>query len=449
MRKSISIKLLSLIVCACILSSAINAQQRPNIVLFFVDDLGWADLGYRNSVFYTPNIDQLKKDGLEFTRAYVATPTCSPSRASLLTGKEPVRLQMVRHITHEDKATGRNENKYNLWPNDPAQMKSINWLPLEEETYAEVLKGHGYYNMFIGKWHLGHEPYHPIHQGFDEQFGTTNFGHPSSYYPPYFKNLNPLSKPSAQDYLTDILTRKAEDFVRDYDKNQPFIMSLWFYNVHGPHIGRKDLIERYKQAGWEDRYANYGAMVSAMDESVGRVRKALKEKGISNNTVIIFTSDQGGYFTNYPLRGKKNGGNTLGEGGARVPFIILYPGITEPGAECDTPIQTIDVMPTLAEIASGKQYQNAQIQGKSILPLARNEELGKRNLYFFRSYEDQYAALISGDWKLIKYHSGIFQLYNLREDLSEVNNQIFVKSKIAKQLKQDLANWELMAVPKE
>ena len=212
---------------------------------------------------------------------------------------------------------------------DPAQRNSINWLPLEETTYAERLKELGYFNMFIGKWHLGHEPYHPIHQGFDEQYGASNFGHPKSYYQPYFKNLNPLPEFSKEDYLTDILTDKAEDFIENYDKESPFMLSLWYYNVHGPHIGRKDLIDRYKAQGWEDRYANYGAMVSAMDESVGRVRKALEEKGIADNTVILFTSDQGGYFTNFPLRGKKNGGFTLGEGGAPSSVYLALSGSYE------------------------------------------------------------------------------------------------------------------------
>lgn len=187
-------------------------------------------------------------------------------------------------------------------------------------------------------------------------------------------------------------------------------------------------------------------MVSAMDESIGHVRTALKEKGIAKNTVILFTSDQGGYFTNFPLRGKKNGGNTLGEGGARVPFILYYPGVTKSNTECVVPIQTIDVFPTLVEIASGKAFKDEQIQGKSLMPLVIGEEFEARNLYFFRSYEDQYAAIISGDWKLIKYPSGLFQLYNIKEDIGEVNNLIFVKSEIAKDLQKQLADWEQEAV---
>ena len=168
------LKILIVLIATLHLSSANDRKEqikstRPNIVLLFVDDLGWADLGYRNSEFYTPNIDRLKEEGMDFQRAYIATPTCSPSRASILTGKEPIRMEMPRHIGHEDKF-GRNTQKYSYWKTDPVQRNSINWLPLEEVTYAERLKDYGYYNMFIGKWHLGHEPFHPVQQGFDEQY---------------------------------------------------------------------------------------------------------------------------------------------------------------------------------------------------------------------------------------------------------------------------------------
>lgn len=424
------------------------AQKQPNIIVLFVDDYGWADLGFRNPEFYTPNIDKLHNEAMDFSRAYVCTPTCSPSRAALLTGKESIRLNMPRHITYADETTGRNTERFNYWPNDPVHRQSANWLPLEEVTYAEKLKDLGYYNLFLGKWHLGHEPFHPVHQGFDEQYGTSNWGHPKSYYYPFLKEPNPLKNEAKEgDYLTDILTNKAVDFIQTYNKKQPFMMSFWYYNVHGPHIGRKDLIDRYKKLGWEDRYANYGAMVSAMDESVGRIRSALEKKGIADNTVILFTSDQGGYFTNFPLRGKKNGGNTLGEGGARVPFMLLYPGVTKPGTECNTPIQTIDVYPTLVEIASGKKCTDNWIQGRSLLPLVKGESMPERDLFFFRSYEDQYAAIISGDWKLIKYHTGQPQLYNVTKDIGEVNNLIYVKPSKAKELMKKLDDWEAKAVP--
>ncbi|MRI00103.1 sulfatase-like hydrolase/transferase [Kriegella sp. EG-1] len=426
-------------------------SKKPNIVLLFVDDWGWADVGFRNTIFHTPNIDQLKKDGLNFERAYIATPTCSPSRASLLTGKEPVRFQMTRHIIdNKEKVNQAGGNKeFNLWPKDPVQRPSRNWLPLEEVTYAERLKDFGYYNMFIGKWHLGEEKYHPIHQGFDAQFGTTNAGHPRSYYPPFFKKeQDPMgfANDYKDEYLTDVLTEGAEKFISEYDKKQPFMLSMWYYSVHGPFVGRKDWLEKYKAEGLDDDYAEYAAMVSVMDESVGRVRKALVQKGISENTVVILLSDQGGKFTNAPLSGGKIG-NTLGEGGARVPFIVNYPGVTKSGTTSNTPVQSVDLYPTLVEIASGKECNDNQINGKSIMPLLKGEEMAPRNLYFFRSYEDQYASIVSGDWKLVKYHSGKFQLFNVAKDISEKSNLIDVEFHHAATLKTDLQNWETEAVP--
>lgn len=224
------------------------------------------------------------------------------------------------------------------------------------------------------------------------------------------------------------------------------MLSLWYYNVHGPHIGRKDWVEKYKALGMDDRYAEYHGMVSAMDESVGRVRKALEEKDISDNTIILFTSDQGGFFTNAPLSGGKIG-NTLGEGGARVPLIMHYPGVTKAGSSNSTPVQTLDLFPTLVEIASGKPCSDTQINGKSLMPLVNGKSMEARNLYFFRSYEDQYAAVIKGDWKLVKYHSGKFELFNVKDDISEQNNLIDVKHDIADKLKKEISEWEQEVVP--
>jgi len=423
--------------------------EKPNIVLLFVDDYGWSDIGYRNPIFNTPNLDTLKKESLEFSRAYIPTPTCSPSRLSLLTGKEAIRLGMPRHI-HIDKNNPKAE--YNLWPTDPVQMPSRNYLPLKEITYAEKLKEYGYYNMFIGKWHLGHPGRYPINQGFNEEYGTTNSGHPKSYYFPFFKAEDDprgflKSGVKKGDYLTDVLTDGAVDFIKGYEKEQPFMLSFWYYSVHGPSIGRKDLLKKYHEAGLKGKYAHHAAMVEAMDQSVGRVRKALEEKGIADNTVVIVLSDQGGAYTNTPLSGGKKGGNALGEGGARVPLLINYPGITKANTVTNTPVQSIDIYPTLVEIASGEKYENKQINGISLIPLLKGKPIKKRNLYFFRSYEDQYTAIISGDWKLIKYHSGTYQLFNVVKDISEKNDLIGKGLAIESTLKRDLNNWEKEAVP--
>ncbi|UMB61724.1 sulfatase [Lutibacter sp. A80] len=422
-------------------------NRKPNIVLLFVDDWGWADVGYRNPLFETPNIDQLKRDGLDFNRAYIPTPTCSPSRAAILTGKESVRMEMPRHISGNPEV-----EKYNLWPKDPVQMPSINYLPLEEVTYAERLKEYGYYNAFIGKWHLGHQAHFPDKQGFDEVYGTTNAGHPKNYYYPFFK---PEDDPKGflksglkeGDYLTEVLTNKATDFIKNYDKQDPFMLSFWYYTVHGPSIGKKQLLKKYQDKGMEGKYAHHGAMVETLDKSVGEVRKALEEKGIADNTVIILISDQGGAYSNAPLSGGKKGGNTLGEGGARVPFIVFYPGVTKAKSVTEIPVQSIDLYPTIMEIASGEKFDGEGIQGKSLMPIIKEQKFESRKLFFFRSYEDQYAAVIDGDWKLIKYHSGKFQLFNVTKDISEKNDLIGKGLEIEETLKIAIANWEKEAVP--
>lgn len=424
--------------------------KKPNIVLLFIDDYGWSDINYRNNIFTTPNLNAFKQESLEFTRAYIPTPTCSPSRYSLLTGKESVRGGMVRHIrTDSDKPN----EKYHYWEKDPAQMPSINYLPLEEITYAERLKEYGYYNMFIGKWHLGKEGRYPTNQGFHDSYGTTNAGHPKSYYYPFFKEKDDpkgflKSGLKEGDYLTDVLTDKAVNFIAEYDKKEPFMMSFWYYSVHGPSIGRKDLLKKHQNAGLKGKYAHHAAMIEAMDESIGRIRQSITDKGIADNTVIIVLSDQGGAYTNAPLRGGKKGGDALAEGGARVPLLINYPGNTKKNTESNIPVQSIDIYPTLVEIASGKKCEDKHIQGVSLMPILKGKTIKTRNLYFFRSYEDQYAAVIFGDWKLIKYHSGKFQLYHLDKDLNENKNLMGHHFLMESVLKASLSKWEAEAVPK-
>lgn len=282
-------------VSALLLGSQVTAfsQEQPNIVMLFVDDLGWADLGYNNPVFDTPNINKLKSDGLYFSRAYVASATSSPSRASLLTGKESLRCGFVRHIYGKDTSL-----EFETFDKDPGKMKSRAYLPLEEITYAERLKEFGYYNMFVGKWHLGTEPYFPTKQGFDAMYGTCEHGHPNNYYQPFFKTNNPFPKARKNTYLTNLIGDGAVDFINKYDKKTPFLLNVWYYGVHGPQIGRKDLVAKYEKKGLTGKYAQYAAMIEALDETVGEIRSSLEKKGIADNTVIIFSSDQGGAFKN-------------------------------------------------------------------------------------------------------------------------------------------------------
>lgn len=427
-----------------LLSSSIAAAQQPNIVMLFVDDLGWSDLGYQNSEFETPNIDKLKHDGLYFSRTYVSTATSSPSRASLLTGKEALRCGFVRHIYDNP-----DREEFQTMAKDPGHMKSRGWLPLDEITYAERLKEFGYYNYFVGKWHLGHEPYYPIHQGFDAMYGTCEHGHPNSYYQPFFKTENPFPDTSNSEYLTDKLTEGAVGFIEHCADKQPFLLNVWYYAVHDAHIGRKDLINKYLRKGMARKRAEYAAMVEAVDISVGRIRDAIQQKGLAGNTVFIFLSDQGGDFSNAPLRGGKRGGDTLAEGGSRVPLIIYVPGMEAMGQSYDAPVQTIDLYPTMVELASKKKCSDKQINGISLIPVLKGKKLKKRDLFLHRSYEDQNAAIIDGDWKLIKYRSGKLQLYNIKNDIGETTNLITVYPRIVKRMLLRLEDWQERATPRE
>lgn len=420
----------------------ISAKPRPNFLILFVDDLGWADLGYRNPEFHTPNIDKLSVEGVDFTRAYVSTATSSPSRASLLTGKEALRCGFVRHIygTFGD-------SEFESFDRDPAHMLSRAWLPLEEVTYAEKLHNLGYYNCHVGKWHLGPEKFFPVLQGFDEMRGTCNSGHPDSYYFPFFKTSSPFPNSGAGDYLTESVTNQAIDFIKNYDGDSPFLLNVWYYAVHSPHIGRVDLVEKYLSQGYEKKRAEYLAMIETLDESVGQIRRALRETGIDKNTVIIFASDQGGAFRNGHLRGGKMGGDTLGEGGSRIPMIIYLPQITSNLDDYERPVQTIDVFPTLMELASGTKYEDNDINGVSLVPVLEGRDIKTRDLFLHRSYEDQNCAIIRGNWKLISYRSGKKQLYNLRTDDGETTNLIKLYPKLADSLALALERWRAEATP--
>ena len=424
-------------------------EEKPNIVVLFVDDLGYADLGYMNPKYDTPNINKLKDKGVYFDRNYVTTATSSPSRAALITGKESLRCGFVRHIYHtEDHLPSDQRSEFQTLASDPGKMKSRAWLPLEEITYAERLKEQGYYNIFLGKWHLGHDTYFPDKQGFDELYGTTEHGHPYNYYnAPYFKTQNPFPNDSKDDYLTDRVTDGAVEFIKSYDKDQPYLLNLWYYTVHSPLYGRKDYVKEYMAEGMTKPEANYAAMVRSLDDSVGAIMKALEESGDMDNTMIVFTSDQGGQFKNGNLRGGKKGGDTLAEGGCRVPLIIYYPGADAMGRTYSKPVSTIDIYPTLVELASGKECTDKQINGVSLMNVLNGGEQEDRDIFLHRSYEDQNSALVQGDWKLIKYRSGKLELYNLATDESETNNLAEVEPQRLAEMSKKLNAWQEEATP--
>lgn len=418
-------------------NSTQETEYKPNIVVLFVDDLGYYDLGFRNPDYYTPNIDKFASESLIFTEAYVPSPTCSPSRAGLYTGKHPASIEFYRHCTSPNE-------EYNMWDTDVAQLPSRNWLPHEHITYAEVLKERGYSTHFYGKWHLGPDAYGPQTQGFDEVYSNPHAGHPKSYYPPYFPDGKFSDEVEEDKYLTDFFTDKAVDLIKSGNKAKPFLLQLSYQNVHAPNVGKKEFLDLYKQKGFEGNLIEYGAQVSAVDQSVGRILDAIRDAAIEDNTIVLFASDQGSLFPNTPLRGTKQVGTALYEGAAKIPFIVKWPGITKAGDNDKTQIQTTDIFPTLLEIVGEKPDDFEGLEGKSLVNVIKNKQpLTREALYFYRSYDSQYASVLRSDnYKLIAYRNGEYELYKVDEDISEENNLVKTKPDVVNELAELLFNWE-------
>lgn len=417
----------------CFVSASHAAETRPpNFVFILIDDRGWTDVGCFGSTFYrTPNIDRLAEQGMKFTAAYAACPVCSPTRASILTGKYPARL----HLTDWLPGQGDRPAHQLLRPDFLKQ------LPLSEVTLAEALKPAGYVSANIGKWHLGGKGFGPEDQGFDLNIAGNDAGSSASYFYPY-RNAN-RSMPSLEDgepgeYLTDRLTTEAERFI-ERNKDKPFFLYLPHYAVHIPLSAKKEFIAEYQRASESGRThtnAIYAAMIQSVDESVGRLMKKLDQLKLSENTVVFFTSDNGGLSvkegpntpstSNAPLR---EGKGYLYEGGIREPLIVRWPGFVKPRSVCDTPVCSIDFFPTILEMAGIKTGTNNVVDGVSLMPLLAQTGSFKRDALYWHypHYANQGGKpggiIRQGDYKLIEfYEDGHLELYDLRQDIGEKNN---------------------------
>ena len=444
---TISVLLLSATVISC---HSIHLNN-PNIVLIVIDDLGWKDLGCYGSTFYeTPNIDLLAAEGMRFTKAYSACPVCSPTRAALLTGKNPVKLRFTGHIT----AINRHrypEHSRIIPPNDRM------YIALEEITLAEALKPAGYATISIGKWHVGNEEkYYPTRQGFDINIAGYKHGSPPAYFYPYKdpnKEWNPeiptLKRGREGEYLTDRLTDEAIQFIED-SKDKPFFLYLPYYAVHTPLQAPEDLIQKYKKkltVDFSQKNAIYAAMIERMDFNIGRILAKIKGLTLDKNTLIIVTSDNGGLASvtnNAPL---KKGKGWLYEGGIRIPLIVRWPGYVKPASICEIPTITHDLYPTITEIVAGAQGGD-DIDGKSLLPLLKGEKIiwDRELCWYYPHYSPQAqqpsAAIRDGDYKLIHFYDPErLELYNLTNDLSEQNNLVEKRPELKEELLQNLRNW--------
>ncbi|HEV3137843.1 MAG TPA: sulfatase, partial [Pirellulales bacterium] len=335
-------------------TAAEAAAKQPNIVLFLIDDFGWADLGCYGSTFYrTPNVDRLAAGGMRFRHAYAACPVCSPTRAAFMTGKYPARL----HLT--DWLPGRGDQPTSKLLRPAFRQE----LPLEETTIAELLHDAGYVTGTIGKWHLGGAGFEPTRQGFDSNVGGDHAGSPLSYFAPYARDgrtMPGLENAPDGEYLTDRLAAEAEKFI-EANQKRPFFLYLPHYAVHTPIKAKADLIAKYRDVasarpGGQNNPV-YAAMIDSMDQAVGRVLEKLRSLGLAEDTIVIFTADNGGLATaegpdtpstiNAPLR---EGKGYLYEGGIRVPLVVHWPEQIEASTACDTPVSSYDLFPTIAAI---------------------------------------------------------------------------------------------------
>jgi arylsulfatase A-like enzyme len=426
------------------------APRKPNVIIILVDDLGWADIhSYGSPLYDTPNVDRLAGQGVRFTNGYAACPVCSPTRASIMTGRYPARL----HLT--DWIPGRKQ-----WPTAKLLVPQFEQqLPLEEVTIAEALKPEGYVSAAIGKWHLGAAPYFPEKQGFDVNIGGTEKGSPPSYFPPY--RIPGLEPRSADDYLTDNLTARAEQFI-DANKDRPFFLYFAHFAVHLPLGGKPDLVAKYKQRiqpgrkpGEGQHNPAYAAMVESMDQSVGRIMAKLDELKLAENTAVFFVSDNGGLLfegrskdnttSNAPLRAGKG---HLYEGGIRVPTVVRWPGHVPAGVVNDTPVCTVDLYPTIMEMTGAAKHAGRPLDGTSLTPaLRRGGKLKREALYWhYPHYSNQGGApggaVREGDFKLIEfYEDNRVELYNVKNDPGEHRDLAAQMPAKAAELRRKLDAW--------
>ena len=440
-----------------------SGAEQPNFLFILVDDLGWTELGcYKSRLAETPNLDMLAASGIRFTDAYASCPVCSPTRASIMTGKYPARLNITDWIPGNDA-----RDKKLLGTVDRHE------LPLEEKTIAETLRENGYKTFFAGKWHLGSEGYFPEDQGFDINLGGHHRGSPpGGYYSPY---KNPKLEDGPEDeYLPDRLTNETISFIED-SKDNPFLAFLSFYTVHTPIQASRRHIDKYetKVSGVEPDGPEYvrehdgetkqyqdnpafASMVEAMDENVGRLIEKLEELNLDRNTVIIFTSDNGGLSTlfpgsaaptsNLPLRAGKG---WCYEGGIRVPLIIRLPGGGRGGREVEVPVISTDFYPTILELAGLAMLPDQHRDGKSLVPLLEEGIEPEREAVFWHyphyhgSAWTPGAAVRAGDWKLLEfYEKEKVELYNLKEDLGESNDLSSERPEKTSELLRMLHEWQ-------
>jgi arylsulfatase A-like enzyme len=446
------------------LAVAASAAPKPNVILMLADDLGRQDLGCYGSTFYeTPNLDRLAKEGALFTNGYAACPVCSPTRAAFQTGRWPQRTGITDYIGAPLKPELWKRNTKLL----PAPYQDR--LAHEEVSLAEMMKTAGYATFFAGKWHLGMEGWYPEDQGYDINKGGIEKGGPygpGKYFTPYNNPRLPDGPPG--EHIADRLAAETCQFIEAH-KDQPFFACYAFYDVHTPLNAKKDLEAKYEakrqklglsaKFGREEprdvrlvqEHVTYAAMVETMDSAVGAILKKLDQLGLAENTLVLFTSDNGGLSTsegsptsNLPLRGGKG---WLYEGGVREPLLIRWPAVLKAGRVIDTPVCSIDYFATLRDVCGAKP--TSSIDGASLRPLLEDKgSIAERALFWhYPHYGNQGgapgAAIRRGDWKLIHwFEDDRFELYNLHDDVSEKTNLAAQHPDRVQTMRTELQAWQ-------
>jgi len=443
--------------------------QQPNIIMLLIDDLGWRDLVCYGSEFYeTPNLDRLAAEGMRFTHAYASCPVCSPTRASIMSGKYPARVGVTQFIG------GHTVGKLQDVP-------YFCQLPMSEYSVARALRDGGYQTWHVGKWHLGDGSTSPSNHGFDVNVGGCGWGMPKhGYFSPY--HMPNLENGPDGEYLTDRLTDEAIGLMRDRDADRPFFLNFNHYAVHTPIQSPPALIEKYEQKARDlgldkkdaievgehfpcqhkrtkrverrlfQSHAAYAAMVENLDTNIGRLLDALDDLGIADDTLVIFTSDNGGLSTaegsptcNLPL---SEGKGWMYEGGNRVCQIARWPKRIAGGSTCNVPTTSTDYYPTFLEAAGLPLKPQQHRDGVSLMPLLDGGDSIDRNAIFWHypHYSNQGGApacsVRSGDWKLIEhFEDGRLELFNVVEDEGEQHNVAQRHTAITRRMHQQLINW--------
>lgn len=444
------------------IASAQTKSLKPNIVFILADDLGWMDITANGSQYYeTPNIDRLAKRGMIFSNAYTANPLCSPTRASILSGQYPARLHITTPNGHQapNPDAPLMKDKAVAW-NKVITSGSRTFLPLETYTIAEKLKTVGYTTGFIGKWHLGQNPYSPEAQGFDFNIaGGPNPG-PPSYFSPYkIKNL-PDGPP--KEYITDRVTDEALKYI-ETKKDTSFFLCMWEFAVHAPFQSKLENVKYFENKvdpRGKQNNAIMAGMIKSLDESVGRIMDKLDELKLTDNTMIVFYSDNGGNMydivngkdatNNFPL---KYGKGNIHEGGVRIPLIVSWPSKIEANSKSDAIISSIDFYPTLLDAASTKADKAQILDGVSLMPvLTKNKNLKRKAIFcHFPHYTpatNNYpsTSVRKGDWKLIRFYgegenqTDAYKLYNLKDDIGEQKDLSGEMPKLVKKLNALIVN---------